>query len=166
MPPTSMNMPVPFTDPGRLLAAAGALLVLWGAAIIVEKVILLVAKKSPIQADVFYLIARIAKAALIVVGLISAFGTLGIDVSAMVAGLGLTGFALGFALKDMLSNILAGVLVLIYQPFRVGTRIKVSGYDGTVLRVDLRYTTLDSDNRTVLIPNANLFNHPVEIIKS
>ena len=50
-------------------------------------------------------------------GLVTALGTLGVDVSALVAGLGLTGFALGFAVKDTISNILAGVLLLVYRPF-------------------------------------------------
>ena len=51
-------------------------------------------------------------------------GTVGVDVSALVAGLGLAGFAIGFALRDAVSNTLAGVLVLMYQPFRVGDDIK------------------------------------------
>ena len=154
------------TAPARILAGVAACLIIWAIAIVIEKIILTLAKKSRIQRDVFYLLGRIVKMVLIVVGLIAGFGTMGIDVAAMVAGLGLTGFALGFALKDALSNVLAGVLVLVYQPFRIGSHIKVSGYDGTVRRVDLRYTTVESDNRTVLIPNANLFNSPVEIFKS
>ena len=70
--------------------------------------------------------ARAVRTTLIVIGFISALGTLGIDVTAMVAGLGLTGFALGFALKDVLSNAVAGVLILFYRPFALGDRIVVS----------------------------------------
>lgn len=148
------------------LTGIGIFVAFWIAAIIVEKTILFMARKAQVQVDVCYLMARIAKMVLIVIGVITGLGTVGIDVSAMVAGLGLTGFALGFALKDALSNVLAGVLVLIYQPFRVGTRIKVGNYDGTVVRIDLRYTTIESENRKVLIPNSNLFNQPVELLRS
>ncbi len=150
----------------KIAAGIIVFIVIWAVAVLVEKIILSVAKKSRIQPDVPYLMARISKMVLIVIGLITGLGTMGIDISAMVAGLGLTGFALGFALKDALSNVLAGVLVMVYQPFRIGSRIKVAGYDGQVVRIDLRYTTIESENRKVLIPNANLFNHPVEILKS
>ena len=146
------------------LAGLGICIFIWGVAIVTEKSILFVTKKSRIQADVCYLMARIAKMVLVVIGLITGLGTAGIDVSAMVAGLGLTGFALGFALKDALSNVLAGVLVLVYQPFRVGSRIKVGNYEGAVVRIDLRYTTIEREGRKVLIPNSNLFNQPVELL--
>lgn len=69
----------------------------------------------------------------IAVGLISGLGTMGVDISALVAGLGLTGFALGFALRDAVSNLIAGVLILVYQPFGYGDKITVGGNSGTVL---------------------------------
>ena len=62
-----------------------------------------------------------------IIGAIRTPGTVGVDVSALVAGLGLAGFAIGFALRDAVSNTLAGVLVLMYQPFRVGDDIKTGG---------------------------------------
>ncbi|MER3447526.1 MAG: hypothetical protein C4291_12135 [Candidatus Dadabacteria bacterium] len=56
--------------------------------------------------------------------------------------MGLTGFAIGFALKDILSNFVAGILMLIYHPYRCSDYISVSGLGGTVIEIDLRYTTL------------------------
>ena len=76
---------------------------------------------------------------------------MGINVSALVAGLGLTGFALGFALKDTISNLLSGVLILLYRPFKIGNTIKVSGYEGDVVSIDLRYTELNSEGNKILI---------------
>ncbi len=72
------------------------------------------------------ILARTAKLALLCIGVISALGTLGVDVTAMVTGLGLTGFAVGFALKDIISNSLAGILILIYKPFQRHDRIMVT----------------------------------------
>ena len=86
------------------------------------------------------------------------------DVSALVASLGLTGFALGFALRDALSNVLSGVLVLIYRPFKRGDSIKVTGFEGKVIEIDLRYTSLQMNGSRVLIPNSSLFNNPVVIV--
>ena len=106
-------------------------------------------------------IAQIVHVCVMVFGTITALGTMGINVSALVAGLGLTGFALGFALKDVLSNILAGFLIVIYRPFRLGDFITVTGVNlsGKVIRLDLRYTTLESDDSRILVPNSLLFTN-------
>jgi small-conductance mechanosensitive channel len=107
------------------------------------------------------LLARTASVALIVFGAVSALGTMGINVSALVAGLGLTGFALGFALKDVLSNFIAGVLILLYRPFELNDYVSVSGLEGTVTEIDLRYTTLEKQGQKFLIPNSILFTNSI-----
>jgi small conductance mechanosensitive channel len=109
------------------------------------------------------LLGRVAGIALLLFGVVTALGTLGIDVSALVAGLGLTGFALGFAFRDVLSNLLAGVLILLYRPFSHGDQIGVTGFNGVVEQIDLRYTTLNAGDKYVLIPNSNLFTNPIEV---
>lgn len=98
---------------------------------------------------------------LLAIGVVTALGTLGINVSALVAGLGLTGFALGIALKDGLSNVVSGAMLLIYRPFRIGDRITVAGNEGIVTSIDLRYTTLSAPEQRILIPNSTLFTNSV-----
>ena len=90
---------------------------------------------------------------------------IGINVSALVAGLGLTGFALGFALKDILSNLIAGVLILLYRPFRVNDYIMVTGLEGAVTEIDLRYTTLQKEGQKFLIPNSVLFTNSIGLVE-
>ena len=142
------------------------LICFYGGAIIAKRIFMKLAEKSTQeQSKVFLLIGSVVKIGLILLGFISAFGTLGIDVSAMVAGLGLTGFALGFALKDALSNLLAGVLILFYQPFKCGDHIEVAGCKGKVINIDLRYTTLESDEAEYLIPNSTCFKNWIAIWK-
>ena len=111
------------------------------------------------------LLARASSITLIIFGFVTALGTLGINVSALVAGLGLTGFALGFALKDTISNLLSGVLILLYRPFEVGNRIKISGYEGVVVSIDLRYTELEGDGSKILIPNSKSFTDPITVLR-
>ena len=101
---------------------------------------------------------------LIAVGLVTALGTLGLDVSAIVASLGLTGFAVSFALKDSISNLLSGMLILIYRPFKVGDTIKVKSFEGRVSTIDLRYTRLERDGEKILVPTSLLFPHPISIL--
>ncbi|MCH7888958.1 MAG: mechanosensitive ion channel [Proteobacteria bacterium] len=96
-------------------------------------------------------------------GAITALGTVGIDVTALVAGLGLVGFGLAFALRDAISNLLAGVIVLMYRPFRVGDHVATAGFEGKVMAIDLRYTTIDAGDNRHLIPNSTLLSKPVTV---
>ncbi len=101
---------------------------------------------------------------LILLGVISALGTVGVNVSAMVASLGLTGFALGFALRDALANLLAGLMILFYRPFHTGQRIAVAGFEGEVKEINLRYIELRAADRTVLIPSSTVLTSPVSVM--
>ena len=83
----------------------------------VRQAIFAAGTKADLEYPVVRLMAMAARVTLLVAGIVTALGTVGVDVSALVAGLGLTGFALGFAIKDTISNILAGVLLLVYRPF-------------------------------------------------
>tara|TARA_B100001778_G_scaffold333401_1_gene341859 strand:- start:1791 stop:2285 length:495 start_codon:yes stop_codon:yes gene_type:complete len=111
------------------------------------------------------LIGQTMKTIFFMLGIVSSLGTLGIDVSAMVAGLGLTGFALGFALKDTLSNFISGVLVLIYKPFNIEDFIIVDKYSGKVRDINLRYTVIIQEGNEVLVPNSFIFSKPIIINK-
>ena len=112
------------------------------------------------------LAAQTARYVIITAGLTTALGTMGIDVSALIAGLGLTGFALGYACRDALSNLLAGVLIILYQPFKPGQMVTVSGQTGEVKSIDFRYTVLDVEGKTVLVPNSAVFGSVIIVEES
>jgi small-conductance mechanosensitive channel len=112
---------------------------------------------------VLRVMGRTLSVVLLIFGGITALGTMGINVSALVAGLGLTGFALGFALKDILSNLVSGVLILLYRPFKLNQQITVNGMEGLVTEIDLRYTRLEKEGKTYLIPNSILITNTIEI---
>jgi small-conductance mechanosensitive channel len=109
------------------------------------------------------LLATTSKTIIIIIGVITGLGTIGIDISALIASLGLTGFALGFALKDAVSNLLSGILLLLYQPFTYGDLINVAGCEGTVAEINLRYTVIQNEKDIILIPNSSLFNNTVRL---
>jgi small conductance mechanosensitive channel len=115
---------------------------------------------------VFRMAGTATKVTLVVLGALTALGTMGINVSALVAGLGLTGFALGFALRDILSNLMSGALIIIYRPFHHGDRISVAGCEGNVQEIDLRYTVVQGDNKTYLIPNSTLFTNTISVLST
>jgi small-conductance mechanosensitive channel len=101
---------------------------------------------------------------ILVLGILTGLSTMGVDVAPIIAGLGLGGFALGFALRDALGNLLAGVLIIIYQPFKKGDIISVSGCEGTVSETNLRYTVLEGDHERFMLPNSLIFKNPLKII--
>jgi len=82
--------------------------------------------------------------------------------SSLIAGLGVAGITIGFALQDVAKNFIAGLLLLIQQPFEIGDNIEVVSYGGTVLEISLRSTTLRTwDGRHVIIPNAEVYLNPI-----
>jgi small-conductance mechanosensitive channel len=82
--------------------------------------------------------------------------------SSLVAGLGVAGVTIGFALQDVAKNFVAGILLLIQQPFEIGDTIEVSGYTGEVLKIALRATELrEVDGRFVIIPNGDVLVNPI-----
>lgn len=96
--------------------------------------------------------------------LLTALATLGVDVSTLLAGLGLSGFALSFAAKDILANLLAGLLLLIYRPFKLHQSIQVDDFQGEVVSMDLKYVTLrKEDESTIMIPNSVILSKIVVI---
>ena len=113
--------------------------------------------------DIWLLLDRTAYAGILGFGGLCALGTAGFDVFPLVVGLGLFGFALGFALRHTLSNAVAGVIILLHRPFGAGDCIAVAGFEGKVAGTDLRYTILESDGKRHLIPNATVLNSPVTV---
>ena len=95
-------------------------------------------------------------------GLLATLSALGFNSSSIMAAVGVSGFVLGFALKDLLEHFLAGLILLIGQQFHIGDQIVVDDFEGTVERIDLRALHLRTyDNRLVMIPNGNVLTSAV-----
>ncbi|MBX3453796.1 mechanosensitive ion channel domain-containing protein [Ferrovibrio sp.] len=150
-----------------LTSIGGAILVLiafWIAGSVARSVIARVSERDKNRRDVLLLLANVARWGIMGFGIVTALGTLGVDVTGLIAGLGLTGFALGFALKDIVSSLMAGLLILLNRPFVGGDKITVTGITGTVSKIDLRYTeVVDENNNRHLIPNANVLGNVVMV---
>ncbi len=147
----------------RVGMAVLILLLFWLLVKLATNVIRGVTIRLGLEENLSILMLRSTRLGLWILGLITTFGTLGVDVTAMVAGLGLTGFALGFALKDTVSNLLSGVLILLYRPFTTGDTIGISGFEGRVISIDMRYTVIQSETDRIFIPNSKLFTDPLSV---
>ena len=93
-----------------------------------------------------------------IVGVIVALDAAGMDLQSAATAFGLGGVALGFALKDILSNLVSGVLILAMRPFAIGDQIVIGETEGTVEEIELRATQIRTyDGRLVLVPNGEVF---------
>jgi small conductance mechanosensitive channel len=105
---------------------------------------------------------KIVHWSVIIFGLIVALQQVGFSVTAFLAGIGVVGFTLGFALQDISKNFVSGLIIWMQQPFFPGDVIEVTGFTGTVMNIDLRATELRTfDGRLVLIPNADIVTKPI-----
>jgi small conductance mechanosensitive channel len=112
--------------------------------------------------ELMMLITRLVRWTVIGLGVILALEQAGQDVTALLAGLGIVGFTVGFALQDISANLVSGILLLFEQPFDIGDAIEVAGYSGTVKNINLRATEmLTWDGLLVLIPNRDVFTSSI-----
>ena len=102
--------------------------------------------------------SKICWAILIVIAL----ERLGVNVGPIVAGLGVTGFILGFAFQESLGNLASGLMIAINQPFSIGDYVIIAGLEGSVRKVDMMATELaTADNKKVVIPNKSAWGAPI-----
>ncbi len=112
-------------------------------------------------------VARSSGRAVIAVGLLTGLSQLGIELGPVLAGLGIAGFVVGFALQDTLSNFASGLMILVYRPFDVGDLIEVSDVRGTVDRMTLVSTSiLTLDNQLLIVPNNKIWNNVIRNVTS
>jgi len=97
-----------------------------------------------------------------IVAFIIALDNVGFDVSGFIAGLGVMGFIIGFAVKDVLSNLAAGLFLLVKRPFNVGEIINVAGVKGKVELMSLSSCLITTeDQEYVTIPNTKIWGNPI-----
>lgn len=94
--------------------------------------------------------------------LVLVLGKLGVNVAPIIAGLGVTGFILGFAFQESLGNLASGLMIAINEPFKLGDYVILAGHEGSVLKVDMMATVLSTaDNKKVIIPNKSAWGGPI-----
>jgi small conductance mechanosensitive channel len=105
-----------------------------------------------------HLLSKLTSWAIIAFGIITALQRF-FDVTAFLAGLGILGLTVGFALQDTIKNLAGGIILLVQQPIQIGEVVGAAGFDGTVLNISLRTTEMETtDGRIVILPNANILN--------
>ena len=148
----------------KLVIAAVVLAITWLAARVISSLIAKAANRANSRPSLVNLMRQLSYMAVWVFGAIVAATIVfpGLNVGNLVATLGLTSIALGFAFKDIIENFLAGVLILWRFPIEIGDWIEVEGTVGKIEHVNVRNTQLrQTDGDLVIIPNATIFKNPV-----
>ncbi|MCD6328224.1 mechanosensitive ion channel [bacterium] len=143
---------------GLNVIGAMAILVLgrW-AAKIAQKIIKRLMKRGKVDETLIGFVSNLAYITLLAFVVVAALGKLGIQTTSFIALLGAAGLAIGLALQGSLSNFAAGVLMIIFRPFRVGDLIETAGCLGIVESIQIFTTEIQTlDNKLIVIPNAKI----------
>lgn len=145
----------------NLLTALAIFIVSIYLARLISNILRRVLNKRKAPEGVTHLLAELILWTIITLGAITAIQRF-FNVTAFLAGLGIIGFTIGFALQDVMKNLVSGIILLIQQPFHVGEVIGAAGFDGTVHQIDLRTTEMETtDGRIVTLPNASILTNPI-----
>lgn len=153
----------------RLVVVAVILAVFWLLARVVRAMVRrgldnLTGEMSTLARD--FLVGLSAKAVLIT-GILVALSQFGLQIGPLLAGLGIVGFIVGFALQDTLSNFASGIMILIYRPFDVGDYVEAAGVQGEVKHMNLVSTTVHTpQNHRLVIPNNRIWGNIIRNITS
>lgn len=132
----------------------------------VKKLINRVGRRSGLSQSASILMGRLSRWLVIFFGILIALSIVipSFDPGQLIQLLGISSIAIGFAFRDIAQNFLAGILILLTQPFKIGDQIIVGDYEGTVTEIETRATIIKTyDGRRVVIPNADLFTDSVTV---
>ena len=119
--------------------------------------------RTNVEATLVPFFASVAYYAILTFVGIATLGLFGIPTTSFIAALGAAGLAIGLALQGVLSNLAAGVMLLIFRPFRLGDYVEAAGVDGSVAEIGLFASTfLTLDNTQIVIPNSEIWGTTIK----
>lgn len=141
----------------KILMALIVIILGWWLAGKLTKIINKTMKKAKIDNGIISFSNSILKILFRVFVILAAVASLGVNVTSIIATLGAAFVTIGIALKDSLSNVASGTVIIINKPFRVGDYLELSDLSGTVKSIEIMFTTLITpDNRELIVPNSKL----------
>jgi small conductance mechanosensitive channel len=155
----------------KVFAAISVLIVTWVINKLVQRSLCLIEKQRNVPIELFILIRRIIKVVIYLIGLITALEYLSAKIDTILTSLGIGGLAVGFALKDSLTNVISGITIIAYQPFSIGDYIGLKtnekiAFSGKVIDINFRYVTIESDKNRTIVPNNTIVSSPIIVSKT
>lgn len=150
---------------GKSLLASGAIFLFFYATTFIVTIVsnVFASKLTKDRKIVVRLIRKLINLFVIFSGIIAAMNHLGIDVRAFILQLGLIGFAVGYAFKDVIANALSGMMIILYRPFKVGDFVTIGSVEGEIVNIDMRHTSLRKKNNKYLVPNSKILSESITV---
>lgn len=121
-------------------------------------------KKNDVDQHTCHMLRKIIRYILSILGATIALQNIGVEVSMLITAFGVTGIVLSYGMKDIVANFIAGILIMGYKHIKINDLVKVGQWQGTVIDINLRYTTLQSQEATIYIPNIVIYTEPIAVI--
>lgn len=135
-----------------VIVTIGLLLARWAGNVTMQRL-----ERRAMEPPIRALVARAVRVVVLVFTLVVALDKFGFQIAPLVAGIGVAGLGLGIALQGVLSNLVAGLTIILTKPFRVGEHIALLGVHGDVITIELSSTTLVHPDRSrIIIPNRKI----------
>ena len=158
----------PYVDKLMLMGmnAAGALIIailaIWASGHVARRIRALPQTVSRFDPMIASFLASFARYGILAVSATFILSRLGIQATSLAAVIGAAGLAIGLALQGTLSNMAAGVMIVLFRPFQIGHYITAGGHSGTVKNITLFFTELTTpDNQQIILPNSDLWSKPI-----
>ena len=164
-------------DPAAILESAASLVSTWGLNVVGAIAVLIVGRwvssalrrgtrraleRSAVDAALAPFVSSMVYYFALSVVLIAVLNLFGIQTASMIAVLGAAGLAVGLAMQGTLSNFAAGVMLLVFRPFKIGDYVEVAGTAGTVQEIGIFSTTLHTpDNVKIIVPNSSVYGDTI-----
>jgi len=130
--------------------------------LITKRIINSILKQSEQDKTTIMFIQTLTRYSILIIGGIYALKAAGVDISAVLASLGIAGITIGFAARDAFSNLISGLMIFLDRPFVIGDLVEVSDHYGKVDQITLRSTRIVTpDGRMLAVPNAEMINKTV-----
>lgn len=127
-----------------------------------DRVVTLVEQRTDLDKTLLAFLRSMVRYVVLIIGVLSALSELGINITSILASLGVAGLTLGFAAKDALSNLISGIFIFWDRPFVVGDLIEIDGHYGKVEQITMRSTRVVTvDGKMLAIPNTTIVNSTV-----
>jgi small conductance mechanosensitive channel len=151
------------TRGSNVVSALIVLLCAWMLADWVSRIVTRGMRRARIDETLTKFFSKLSRWLVLGLALLSCLHKFGVDTTVFATLVGAAGLAFGLAFQGTLSNFAAGVMLLVFRPYRVGDQIIVGGQSGKVDEIDLFSTTLDTgDNRRIFVPNGSIFGSTIE----
>jgi small conductance mechanosensitive channel len=142
----------------KIVGVIVVLFIAWIIAAWVARIATGALRKMKVDETLTRFVGKTARWAVLLLAILGCLGLFGVDVTSFAVVLGAMGLAIGLAFQGTLSNLAAGVMLLIFRPFKVDDVVSVGGVTGKVIEIELFSTILDTpDNRRMIMPNSAIF---------